>query len=508
MKQYFMAFFLIISAKAFSQNIGIGTSTPQARLHIKGNADTSQLVIDANATQSNLRPLIRLRNAAGIDLLHIHSDNASNTFIGKDAGRLNAPSGLVLGKFNTFIGAGAGFSNTTGFENTATGYHALYFNTTGTYNIATGNDALYSNSTGYNNTAIGYAALIGNNTGYSNTATGHSALYFNTDGYNNTAHGTSSLYSNTTGYSNTANGDSALYRNTTGYYNTALGYQALYSNTAGHSNTANGYGALYSNTSNSNTADGYKALYYNTGYNNTANGHFALISNTTGNYNTAIGDEADVSVGGLINATVIGYAATVTASDKVRVGNSSVTSIGGQVGWTSFSDGRFKTNVREDIPGIDFIKKLRPVSYTFNITGLNKHFRPDDTTRIKEQHVEKIPANNVSKQEEIRYTGFIAQEVELAAKELGFDFSGVDGPKNNNDTYGLRYAEFVVPMVKAMQEQQVLIETLQKQVEATRTMPLQIGKQQKIIDELTDELHSDKNKISDLIKRIEALEKK
>ena len=56
-------------------------------------------------------------------------------------------------------------------------------------------------------------------------------------------------------------------------------------------------------------------------------------------------------------------------------------------------------------------------------------------------------------------TGFIAQEVEQAAKELGFDFSGVDKPKNDGDYYGLRYAEFVVPLVKAMQEQQLIIET-------------------------------------------------
>lgn len=55
-------------------------------------------------------------------------------------------------------------------------------------------------------------------------------------------------------------------------------------------------------------------------------------------------------------------------------------------------------------------------------------------------------------------TGFIAQEVEIAAKEIGFDFSGVDAPKNENDFYGLRYAEFVVPLVKAVQEQQEIID--------------------------------------------------
>jgi hypothetical protein len=49
-------------------------------------------------------------------------------------------------------------------------------------------------------------------------------------------------------------------------------------------------------------------------------------------------------------------------------------------------------------------------------------------------------------------TGFIAQEVELAAQNLGFEFSGVDAPKNSKDLYSLRYAEFVVPLVKAVQE--------------------------------------------------------
>ena len=75
-------------------------------------------------------------------------------------------------------------------------------------------------------------------------------------------------------------------------------------------------------------------------------------------------------------------------------------------------------------------------------------------------------------------TGFIAQEVEAAAKKLGFDFSGVDAPKNENDYYGLRYAEFVVPLVKAVQELSTLnaekdkkiadLETRLKRLEQTR----------------------------------------
>ena len=67
-------------------------------------------------------------------------------------------------------------------------------------------------------------------------------------------------------------------------------------------------------------------------------------------------------------------------------------------------------------------------------------------------------------------TGFIAQEVEQAAQSLGYEFSGVDAPKNENDYYGLRYAEFVVPLVKAVQEQQKIIEKQQKEIEELKRL--------------------------------------
>ena len=58
----------------------------------------------------------------------------------------------------------------------------------------------------------------------------------------------------------------------------------------------------------------------------------------------------------------------------------------------------------------------------------------------------------VRQKSSIKYSGFIAQEVEAAAKSFGYDFSGVKAPANEKDAYALRYAEFVVPLVKATQE--------------------------------------------------------
>jgi len=104
--------------------------------------------------------------------------------------------------------------------------------------------------------------------------------------------------------------------------------------------------------------------------------------------------------------------------------------------------------------------------------------------------------------EKMIQTGFIAQEVEQAAKETGYDFSGIDKPKNEKDFYGLRYADFVVPLVKAIQEQQTIIEQLRKQVEAVKAeIPMQIGKQQRMIIDL-------KKLNVELERRIVILEKK
>src|SRR5947209_12845770 len=42
--------------------------------------------------------------------------------------------------------------------------------------------------------------------------------------------------------------------------------------------------------------------------------------------------------------------------------------------------------------------------------------------------------------------------LENTAKKINYDFSGVDAPKTKDGFYGLRYGDFVVPLVKAVQE--------------------------------------------------------
>lgn len=416
-------------------------------------------------------------------------------------GELQSASG------NIFLGEGAGQNDTSGFSHIAIGRGALKFNTERFQTVAIGDSALLNNQGGLN-TAIGSSTLRSNTKGSNNTAVGAIAMSHNTTGFKNTAVGTFALQVNTSGNQNTAIGDLALFNNITGSFNTAVGDQALalngnerntavganalFLNKTGFNNAALGFKAMEDNSGGAaNTALGAFAMSNNTsGISNTAVGHGAMIDNTTGNFNTAVGDnaldgnfnsnsntavgfnsgagspilgfnntligaETKVTVSGGFNSVALGQLAVCTGSNQVRFGNTSTTSIGGVVGYTNLSDGRYKKNIRESVKGIDFIMKLRPVMYQLDLEGLNAKLYPGRKT----DEVSKIA---MAENERAVFSGFVAQEVEQAAQATGYNFSGVDKPKNVDDMYGLRYADFVVPMVKAIQEQQKMIEELIK----------------------------------------------
>ncbi len=389
-------------------------------------------------------------SAFGANSLYSNTTGYSNTALG-----IRALFNNTLGYNNTATGVNSLFSNTDGYNNTATGVNSLYSNTTGYANSAFGLNSLYSNSSGYFNTAIGQSSLNSNTTGAYNTATGYNSLFYNTTGLFNTANGDSTLQNNSTGIYNSAFGSISLYSNTTGNYNCGFGPLSLYSNTVGNDNTAFGSFALrYNNTGNDNSAFGNGALTNNTsGINNVAIGKNALFYNTTGSNNTVVGNSAYIVGDNFSNSTAIGFQTYISASNQIRIGNFGVSSIGGVVGWTTLSDKKFKKEIKSNVPGLDFIKKLRPVTYYLDIDEMSKYQKLPDSLQIKKNKT--LKGNTLQ-------TGFIAQEVEKAALESNYDFSGVDKPKSENDYYGLRYAEFVVPLVKSVQELEIIIEEEKK----------------------------------------------
>ena len=363
-----------------------------------------------------------------------------------------------------------------GNKNTVDGKHFIGTIDNNPLNFRVNDEPAGRIDTGTSNTSYGYQTLLSNSGGKQNTANGFKALYSNTTGWLNTANGYTSLFSNTSGRLNVANGVGTLNSNTIGENNTAIGAWALRFNIIGNSNTATGVQALYYTEGSWNTACGADALYSNIiASGNTAMGYYALRSNVLGDNNTAVGYLAFALGANYTNSTALGANTSITASNQVRVGNNLVSSIGGNVSWSSISDRRFKKNISDNVPGLDFITQLRPVTYYLDMDAMAKGLNTPDSLRNKEG--EAVKSKKLQ-------TGFIAQEVEETALALNYNFSGVDKPKNEGDFYGLRYAEFTVPLVKAVQE---------------------LDEKNKALEKQNEEL---KKTLALLLKRIEAIEAK
>ncbi|MBL7745478.1 MAG: tail fiber domain-containing protein [Chitinophagaceae bacterium] len=506
----FIYFLLLTFDLSLAQSVGIGTATPSASAKVDISSNNSGLLIPrmttgAIGTVSNpAKGLLILDTTlnqlmvnmgtssspswqtivfkSGWSLGGNSNTNPASQFIGTTDNQplLFRVNNVKAGEINpvtysAFWGKGAGQNNSSGRSNVAIGVDALrsnqynhnmvavgdsaLYNSSGFANTALGSKTLYSNSSGTANTGMGYQVL-NNGNGQYNTAAGYramfagggnwnvgigsEALYSNTSGATNIAVGVNSLYANTNGNDNVGIGSSALRLNTGGDENVAIGNSALYSNGLGNYNSAVGRNALAGTTASLyNTAIGYNAGYvYDMGYNNTI-----LGANSIGAFN------------GQYNIIAIGQGVTCPDNSTVRIGNSASWSIGGYASWTNFSDGRYKKNIKEDVKGLEFILKLRPVTYNLDLTNASKKAKENAG-----QEWDAMMKLAIAEKENVIYTGFVAQEVEQAGKETGFDFSGVDKPRNEYGFYGLRYAEFVVPLVKAVQEQQVIIERQQKQI--------------------------------------------
>ena len=413
----------------------------------------------------------------GARAAHYGTTGVDNVIIGARAGFRNNASD------NTLVGNMAGYHNTTGFDLTFIGEDAGYYNTTGSDNVFMGEDAGYNNSTGNENTFIGNAAGRQNTTGFRNTAIGNEALFDlggsnNTDAHHNTAIGDSAGIDNGEGIYNTYVGAGSGAANELASHNTFLGSYAGYDNN--RTNSTNGVGA------NRNTFVGFRTGYFKReGEDNVGMGAYAGMrgfasglyrvrqrttfigaaalvwadeavalgfeTNARKQYSMALGTQAN-SDG--VNSMAIGYQANVTADNEVYIGNNAIASIGGIVNWTATSDGRVKSNLQENVPGLEFIDGLRPVTYQMDM---------EEEYAIRGDTIPDGLRVGIEAKKQTRYSGFVAQEVDSLAKAIGYEFSGVKVPdKPDEQLYGLRYAEFVVPLVKSVQELNAKLEEQNK----------------------------------------------
>jgi len=161
-------------------------------------------------------------------------------------------------------------------------------------------------------------------------------------------------------------GHHSLYSNQTANNSVAIGYYSLCSNTTGNSSTALGTATLQAHT---------------TGTDNTAIGYHSLRCVTTGQLNSALGYASGRSITtGLGNLTLGRDAGRsdspfeiTTENNRIVLGNNNISNAYIKVALTVTSDLRDKTEIGDVPHGLDFVDKLKPVSFKF------KKSREDDT---------------------------------------------------------------------------------------------------------------------------------
>lgn len=434
----------LLSCSMFSQNISINTD---------GSSADNSAILDLKSTSKGfLIPRMTGAQKTAIaspatGLLIYQTDGSTGFYYYTGAAWIllstNSTGWTTTGNAGTVTGTNyVGTSDGAAFMGRTNNKKAFWlYDNIATANTYFGVQAGNVVSSGINNSLFGFQSGYVTTTGSDNTALGTYALYSNTSGSYNTSVGSYTMTFNTTGYNNTVSGYGAAYSNTTGYSNTAYGFYSLYDNTVGENNIAIGYNALYNNTfGNGNIGIGTSSGDYNDG-----NAYCVFIG----------WDANQSSLTDFFNSTALGSTSRITASNQVRIGDGTMLSIGGYQNWSNISDGRYKFNVQHNVPGLEFILLLEPVTYHLDVAGIQEKLQVPQSELLSKAAAEKTA---------ITYTGFIAQDVEKAAQKSGFDFSGVDAPKNEDDLYALRYAEFVVPLVQAVQEQQQIINTQQEQI--------------------------------------------
>jgi trimeric autotransporter adhesin len=236
---------------------------------------------------------------------------------------------------------------------------------------------------------------------------------------------------------------------------------------------SNSTGRFSGSNSQSNTLIGNNvARNLPTGYNNTIIGHCAGYSQySIGESNTFIGYRAGQQVGGDTSFNVmigsnsgrtitgtrlqnilIGYNNYVSDSYHTVIGNSSTSSNKAPRAWTVLSDYRDKSNVEEleENLGLNFIRKLKPISYKYNH---RKRY-------VNECGFEYGESDGSLKDVKESY-GFSAQEMKKSLEELSVTFDALRY-NSKDDSYRLIYTELISPIVKSIQETISRLERVEK----------------------------------------------
>jgi hypothetical protein len=190
---------------------------------------------------------------------------------------------------------------------------------------------------------------------------------------------------------------------------------------------------------------------------------------TDSSLSTMIGGQTSPSGSGTSNEICLGFGTDGQGANYAVIGNANITRVYGaeDSGATFYGDGqswsdkRMKEDVQNINIGLDFIKKLTPITYT------NK--QPSDYEQgLKEKlswYNRKEPRVIESTEKARIRVGFLAQDVMTSLKDLGFnDNNAIVQVDEKTTQYSMDYSSFVVPLTKAIQELSAKVDTMQTEI--------------------------------------------
>jgi hypothetical protein len=485
-------------------NVGVGEPSPGSKLDVDGDVNVSDdykirgeevLQVDGTSNVSVGREAGKFNTSWGgafVGRWAGHSNQgACNTFLGAYAGTtstggqntfvgFNAGNRNGSGNDNTFIGYNAGQVNTEGYWNTFIGFGSGSDNVGGDYNTFLGMNSGGANVSGNANVFLGYMAGNLNDSGENNVFVGGRAGNSNVSGSRNVFVGYRAGYSET--------GSDNLYIANGQYDSNVLIYGDFAQGNVGIGTLSPSSGLeIYKDTdglvgltiANPNTGSASsEAIYFNnedgsvTGiriqnsdqmsiFNNRPAGYISY--STSGLQRMVIANNGNVGIGtgspdNLLHVdgvVQIGSIETISDIGSNTLGcdanwcpqSDNYWSVGSSTNrWTAVwavdgtintSDVRLKESISDLQYGLNEVMKLRPISFTWRD-------RPEAGRRL----------------------GLIAQEVQPVIGEvvadtkmvMAEDAAGSKPSSEPAENLGIYYSQLVPVLIKAVQEQQGLIE--------------------------------------------------
>ena len=184
-----------------------------------------------------------------------------------------------------------------------------------------------------------------------------------------------------------------------------------------------------------------------------ADANCGVSSNVYGKLEFMVGSAAQ---GGVVDGEVFTKVCRPTADLTYNCGTSSFrwNDVYSRNSACNTSDARAKKDVYDSDLGLEFICSLRPVAYKWIIGQYKRQVDENG-----EEYLEEQPGTRP-------HYGLIAQEVKAALGDK--DFAGYLYDQDT-DQHGLRYGEFIAPLIKAIQELAARVESLEAQIGGSGT---------------------------------------